>query len=105
MRISKMKIRPCRNKKTHIDTSIDGFKYVGINLTEQQFEDLRDLNMLITCNDNRKNIPVFNTMLVLKTLGLLPPEMVCDTCNDNPDSNSYEDIYNSLQRKFGKVIE
>lgn len=100
-----MRIKARKNKNSRIDTSIDGFKYVGINLTKQQFEDLCDLNMLIMCNDNRKNIPVFNTMLVLKTLGLLPPEMVCDTGNDNPDSNSYEDIYNSLQRKFGKVIE
>lgn len=100
-----MRVKSRKNKSTRIDTSIDGFKYVGINITEQQFEDLCDLNMLIMCNENRKNIPVFNTMLVLKTLGLLPPEMVCDTGNDNSDSNSYEDIYNSLQRKFGKVIE
>lgn len=100
-----MKIKSRKRRNTRIDTSIDGFKYVGINLTKQQYEDLCDLNMLIICNENRRNIPVFNTMLVLKTLGLLPSEMVCDVGNDKSNGNSYEDIYNSLQRKFGKVIE
>lgn len=98
-----MKNKSNKNKK--IDTSIEGFKYVGINITKQQYEDLCDLNMLIMCNENRKNIPVFNTMLVLKILDLLPTEMICNKCNNNTDSNSYDNIYNSLQRKFGKVIE
>ncbi len=64
-----------------IDTSIDGFRYVGINLTQEQYEDLCCLNMLLM-GENRKNIPVFNT-----------------SCN------TYEEVYQSFQRKFGKVKE
>lgn len=50
---------------SRIDTSIEGFCYVGINLTEQQYEDLCDLNALILMNEHRQKIPVFNTMLDL----------------------------------------
>ncbi len=88
-----------------IDTSLDGFKFVGINLTEKQYEDLRDLNMLITVNEHRQNIPVFNVLLVLKILGLLPAEMMCEVGNSKADDDSNSDVYNSLQRKFGKTIE
>lgn len=87
-----------------IDTSIDGFRYVGINLTQEQYEDLCCLNMLLM-GENRKNIPVFNTMIVLKTLGLLPEEMLCDNSCDNTSGNTYEEVYQSFQRKFGKVKE
>lgn len=88
-----------------IDTSLDGFRYVGINLTEQQYEDLSDLNTLILMNEHRQNIPVFNIMLVLKILGLLPPEMMCDSRNSNSNDNSNANINETLQRKFGKVID
>lgn len=88
-----------------IDTSIEGFRYVGINLTEQQFEDLCDFNALIMANEHRQNIPVFNIILVLKVLGLLPKEMLCDNSSGNAGCNSYEDIQESLQCKFGKVID
>ena len=86
-----------------VDTSIDGFRHVGINLTQQQYEDLCELNMLFV-GKQRKNIPIFNIMLVLKTLGLLPEEMLCDTGCDNSNSNTYEEIYESLERKYGKTL-
>lgn len=92
------------NRMKGIDTSIDGFKYVGINLTKQQFDDLCELNMFLS-DEHRQNIPVFNIMLVLKTLGLLPEEMLCDTGNDNASSDTYEEIQQSLQRKYGKIKE
>lgn len=85
-----------------IDTSIEGFRYAGIKLTEQQYEDLRDLNTLILMNEHRQNIPVFNIMLVLKILGLLPPEMVCDSGNSQSDNNSNTNINEMLESKFGK---
>lgn len=88
-----------------IDTSIDGYKYIGIRLTEQQFKDLNDFEMLIGMNEHRQKIPVFNTMAVLKVLGLLPSEMICDVSHDNTDNNSNENIKETLQRKFGKVID
>lgn len=88
-----------------IDTSIDGFRYVGINLTEKQYEDLRDLNSIILMNEHRKKIPVFNTMLILKILGLLPAEMMCDSRDGNSDDNADSNINEALQRKFGKIID
>jgi hypothetical protein len=53
-------------KDRQIDTTIDGFRHVGINLTKEQYDDLCTLNMLILGCEHRKRIPVFNTMLVLK---------------------------------------
>lgn len=86
-----------------IDTSIDGFRYVGITLTEQQYQDLRDLNALILMNEHRQNIPVFNIMLVLKILGLLPPEMKNEVSNEQSDNNLGGNSNERLQRKFGKI--
>lgn len=88
-----------------IDTSIQGYKYIGIKLTEQQFKDLNDLEILVGMNEHRQKIPVFNTMAVLKVLGLLPPEMIYDVSHDNANNNSNENINEALQRKFGKVID
>lgn len=88
-----------------IDTSISGFEYVGIKLTKEQHEELCELNMLILSDKGRQNIPVFNTMLVLKILGLIPPEMISDVRNNNSYDNSDENINQSLQCKFGKIID
>ena len=88
-----------------IDTSIEGFRYVGINITDKQYEDLCDLNALILMNEHRKKIPVFNTMLVLKILGLLPAEMVNNISHDKSNNDTNEDINETLQRKFGKCID
>lgn len=88
-----------------IDTSMKGFEYIGVKLTEQQFQDLCLLNtILIGKNDeHRQNIPVFNAVLFLKILGLLPNEMLCDTSADDADSNPDCKISQSFQRKFGKI--
>ena len=88
-------------KESGIDTSIDGFKYVGINLTEEQFEELCDLNVVLL-NERRNSIPVFNIMLVLKTLGLLPPEMVDNESSNNGNGNSADDFKELFYRKYGK---
>lgn len=91
--------------KTRIDTSKSGFEYVGIKLTDEQYQDLVTLNALILANEHRKDIPVFNTMLVLKFLGLLPSEMICDNGDNNTYNDTNDNISQSLQRKFGKCIE
>lgn len=91
-------------KDSGIDTSIDGFKYVGINLTEEQFEELCDLNVVLM-NEQRNSIPVFNIMLVLKTLGLLPPEMVDNESSNNGNGNSTDDFKELFCRKYGKPRE
>lgn len=83
-----------------IDTSIDGFEYVGIHLTEEQFSDLQTLNILMQEKD-RRDIPAFNMMVLLKTLGLLPKNISCDNSTDN--TNNSND--NLLERKFGRILE
>lgn len=88
-------------RESRVDTSLDGFRYVGIDLTEQQYDDLCELNMLILMSEDRKRIPVFNTMLVLKVLGLLPAEMTIDQAGEKPIEN-YKDL---LQRKFGRILD
>lgn len=92
-----------RRKPYKIDTSIEGFRYVGINLTEKQYDDLCQLNMLLM-GESRKGIPVFNTMVLLKTLGLLSKEILCDNCREDTNNDTNEDVKNSLERKFGKII-
>lgn len=82
-----------------IDTSIDGFRYIGINLTQEQFEDLQTLNLLMTSKD-RNNIPVFNIMIALKIMGLLKSETTSE-CSDNKSNNDFDDVF---QRKFGRII-
>lgn len=82
-----------------IDTSIDGYKHVGINLTEQQYEGLMDLN-IVMMHEDRKHIPVFNMMILLKTLGLLPKEMLG---NESP-SDDIEPMERH-SRKFGKYVD
>lgn len=82
---------------------MDGFRYVGINLTEQQYEDLQELNALILMNEHRQKTPVFNTMIVLKILGLLPPEMINEIGNHQSNNNFNSNSDERLQRKFGKL--
>lgn len=89
--------------KNKIDTSIDGFRYVGINLTEEQFEDLQTLNLLMQTKD-RKKIPVFDIMLMLKIMGLLNPEVVNDCGGNDSDCDTNDNVNDSFQRKFGRII-
>jgi len=94
--------RKKKAKPYRIDTSQKGFEYVGIKLTDQQFKDVCDLNLL--WSDERKDIPAFNMLILMKALGLLPPEMVCDSRSNDTDNNSSSNIYETLERKFGKII-
>ena len=89
-------------KPYRIAASQKGFEYVGIKLTDQQFQDVCDLNLLWL--DERKDIPVFNMLVLMKILGLLPPEMVCDSRSSDTDNDSSSNIYETLERKFGKII-
>lgn len=88
-----------------IDTSIEGYKYIGINLTEEQYKKLTDLNVLIMSNDNRRNNYVFNIVLVLKILNLLPSEIVNKECDSNSDYNLNYDSPEFLQKVYGKLID
>lgn len=43
-----------------IDTSIEGFKYAGVKLSERQYDDLTALNIQIQCH---QEVPVFNIIM------------------------------------------
>lgn len=77
-----------------IDTSIKGFADRVIKVTEEQFEDLCALNL--QCGSEGKYIPVFNMVVLLRILGVLPKEMLID--EPKQDLSEYE-------RKFGVRIQ
>lgn len=80
-----------------IDTTKEGFEYAGIKLTEQQYEDMMALNLQMLTH---KDIPVFSVMMLLKILGILPPEM------ENDISGSFlEDSEQWYQHRYGKRKE
>ena len=87
-----------KQKDSGIDTSVEGFRYVGINLTEK---DLVALNISLM-SGKRDSIPVFNMMVLLKILGLLPPEMICEVGNNQTGNDGGDDFSEEFQRKFGK---
>ena len=94
------KINGKKNDK-RIDTSIEGFRSVGINLTEEQYSNLQMLNMLILRNKHRQRVPVFNMVLALKFLGLLNPEMLLNDSPDEITGDSEEDSKKRFERKYG----
>ena len=85
-----------------IDTSIEGFRYAGINLSTEQFEDLCNINLQMR---SEENIPVFNIMVLLKVLGLLPPEMVNEEGDNKGDNNFDDDFENRFEKRYGKRKE
>lgn len=93
------KIKPYR-----IDTTQKGFEYIGIKLTDEQFQDLVALNMLWIGNEKRRESPVFHILILMNILGLLPPEMICKKSDQKSDDNTDSDVYQALERKFGKII-
>ena len=95
------KIKGKKNDK-RIDTTIEGFRKVGVNLTEEQYSNLQMLNMLILKNKHRQRVPVFNMVLALKFLGLLNPEMILNDSPDEITGNSEEDRKKRFERKYGR---
>ena len=68
-----------------IDTSIDGLARAGIRITEEQFKDFCDMNLTWHCEEG-KEVPVFNIIMLLKYLGLIPKEMLM------PEDDSLSDF-------------
>lgn len=61
-----------------IDTSIEGFAKSGIKITEEKYKDLFAMNLCWLC-EGSKEVPVFNIIMLLKYLGLLPKEMIIES--------------------------
>lgn len=87
-----------------IDTSIDGYKHIGINLSQSQLNDLFIINTMMK-EDTGRNIPVHCVLLVLKCLGLLPPELMCEISDDKPADDSENVSDDKFQKRYGKFKE
>lgn len=80
-----------------IDTSIKGFAEIGIKITDEQFKDISLLNMV--ANNEGKYIPVFNVIMILKYLGLLPEDMIIDP---NKNITNEELLVGKMIKKGGE---
>lgn len=90
-----------------IDTSLEGYSYIGIKLSQEQLSDLAYINIMMQ-SGAFDEIPVHAILLVMKTLGLLPTQMIDDKCSDNTSNNtgnsSNNNILDGFRRKFGRLI-
>lgn len=87
-----------------IDTSIEGYKHIGVNLSQEQLDDLFMINAMMK-SDTGKDMPVHCVLLVLKCLGLLPSELVCEVSDDKPTDNAENIGDYEFQKRYGKFKE
>lgn len=92
------------SKTAKIDTSIEGYKHIGINLSQSQLNDLLIINTMMK-EDTGKDIPVHCVLLTLKCLGLLPTELMCEVSNDKSADNSENISNHEFQKRYGKFKE
>lgn len=93
--------RKKETKPYRVDTSQKGFEYVGIKLTDEQFQDLCILNM--KWQDGYYNMtPEMYILVLMKTLNLLPSEMLYDSGNGSCSNFSDANIKEATERKFGR---
>lgn len=92
------------NNITKIDTSIEGYRYIGINLSQAQLDDLLVINTMMK-EDTGKDVPIHYVLLALKCLGLLPPELMCEVNNDKTADNSQNVSDYEFQKRYGKFKE
>lgn len=89
---------------SRIDTSIEGYRRIGIRLSQSQLDDLLILNTMMK-EDTGKDVPVHCILLILKSLGLLPSELICEVSNDEPTENSKNIGQCEFQKRYGKFKE
>lgn len=89
-----------KKKKEIFSTSKEDFKKIGIELTDEQYDDLCQINLFMML---MPDIPVYNILLILKTLGLIPTEMPDNEGRNDGDDNSAKNSHEEFERKFGKI--
>ena len=89
---------------SRIDTSIEGYRRIGINLSQSQLDDLLIINTMMK-EDTGKDIPIHCVLLTLKCLGLLPAESMCEISNNKPADNSENVSDYEFQKRYGKFKE
>lgn len=75
-----------RQVAEQFSTFKEDLENIGIHVTDEQYSDLCEINLFMK---GMPDIPVYNILLVLKTLGLIPTEV--------PDQE------NGFENKFGKI--
>ena len=86
--------------KKQFSTSQKDLENIGIHITEEQYSDLCDINLFMK---GMPDIPVYNILLVLKTLGLIPTKVPDQKSGQKRDSNFKERLESEFERKFGKI--
>lgn len=80
----------------------EDFENIGIHLTDEQYSDLCDINLFMK---GMPDIPVYNIILVLKTLGLIPTKMIEQEANQDSNADFNCSFKDEFKRKFGKLKE
>lgn len=83
-----------------IETSKEDYKRIGINLSDEQYQNLFYLNMLANGNDN-KDIPIHFILMTLKALGLIPTEQMGEISDSESTQNSEDICKDELQQAVG----
>lgn len=86
--------------KKQFSTSQKDLENIGIHITEEQYSDLCEINLFMK---GMPDIPVYNILLVLKTLGLIPTKVPDQESNKERNGNLDERIKSGFERKFGKI--
>lgn len=88
------------NSMATIDTSKEAYRKIGINLSDEQYERLIDINILAQGKDN-EDIPVHFILMTLSALGLIPSELMREVSNNESADNSKDVCNNKLQKTVG----
>lgn len=88
-------------KSIMFDTSKEAWEKIGIYVTDEQYEELRDINLFMPTQDSP--IPVHYIMLVLKALGLLPKSPINDNSQCDKETHSPEYYAGLIKCKYGEV--
>ena len=90
--------------KKNIDTSLSGYSYMGVEISQEQLSDLACINTMMR-SGSLDDTPVHAIILVLKTFGLIPVKMINDEGSDSGDDNADDNFKDCFQRKFGRFKE
>lgn len=73
---------------------------IGIRITDEQYSDLCEINLFMK---GMPDIPVYNILLILKILGLIPTEVPDKESGQESNGDSKKRLESEFERKFGKI--
>lgn len=100
IKMQEIRMQVSQKVKKQFSTSQKDLENIGIHITEEQYSDLCEINLFMK---GMPDIPVYNILLVLKTLGLIPTKVPDQESNKERNSNLDELIKSGFERKFGKI--